>query len=78
MVMLGKIVPGKIDITYSDYQHAVSVYNDFGCPKLGDYHDVYLKTDVLLLADIFEKFRSVCIYVYRLDPSHYYSALNLS
>ena len=69
---------GKIDITYSDYQHAVSVYNDFGCQNLGDYHDVYLKIDVLLLADIFQKFRSVCLNVYRLDPSHFYSAPNLS
>ena len=59
---------GKIDITYSDYQHAICVYNDFGCQNLGDYHDVYLKTDVLLLADIFGKFRSFCLNVYRLDP----------
>ena len=69
---------GKIDIAYFDYRHAVSVYNDFGCQNLGDYHDVYLKTDVLLLADIFEKFRSVCLNVYKLDPSHFFSAPNLS
>ena len=69
---------GKIDITYSDYQHAISVYNDFCCQNLGDYHDIYLKTDVLLLTDSFEKFRSVCVNVYKLDPSHFYSAPTLS
>ena len=62
---------GKIDITYSDYQHAVSVYIDFACQNLGDNNGVYLETDVLLLADIFEKFSSVCLNLYRLDPSHF-------
>ena len=38
----------------------------------GDYHDVYLKTDVLLLADIFENFRDLCLTYYRLDPVHYF------
>ena len=69
---------GKIDITFADYQHAVDVYRDFSCNNLGDYHDIYLKTDVLILADIFEKFRSVCLSVYKLDPTHFYSAPNLS
>ena len=69
---------GKIDITFSDYQHAVSVYNDFGCQNLGDYHNLHLKTDVLLLAGIFEKIRSVCLNVYKLDSSHFYSAPNVS
>ena len=50
----------------------------FGCRNLGDYHDIYLKTDVLLLADIFEKLRNVCLKVYTLDPSHFYSAPNLT
>ena len=69
---------GKIDITFADYQHAVDVYREFSCNNLGDYHDIYLKTDVLILADIFEKFRSVCLSVYKLDPTHFYSAPNLS
>ena len=68
---------GKIDNTLQDYQHALDIYNKFGCTNLGDYHDVYLKTDVLLLADILEKFRSVCLSVYQLDPAHFYSAPNL-
>ena len=38
----------------------------------GDYHDIYLKSDVLLLADIFENFRDLCLSYYKLDPVHYY------
>ena len=69
---------GKVDITLQDYQHAPEIYKKLGCTNLGDYHDVYLKTDVLLLADIFEKFRSVCLSVYQLDSAHFYSAPILS
>ena len=68
----------KVDITFQDYQHALDIYRKFGCTNLGDYNDVYLKTDVLLLTDKFEKFRSVCLSVYQLDPGHFYSAPNLS
>ena len=45
---------------------------------LGDYHDLYLKTDVLLLADVFEKFIKTCLNYYGLDPCHYFSASGLS
>ena len=51
---------------------------DFRCEKLGDYHDVYLKSDVLQLADVFENFRSVCLENCSLDPAHYYTAPDLS
>ena len=40
---------------------------------MGEYHDLYLKTDVLLLADVFENFRSNAIEAYKLDPAHYYT-----
>lgn len=69
---------GKIDITEADYTSALEVYNLFQCGNLGDYHDVYLKTDVLILTDVFEKFRQVCMEVYQLDPVHFFSAPNLS
>ena len=45
---------------------------------LGDYHDLYLKTDVLLLADVFEKFIKTCLNYYGIDPCHYFSASRLS
>ena len=45
---------------------------------LGEYHDLYLKTDVLLLCDVFEKFINVCLMDYGLDPCHYYSSPGLS
>ena len=50
----------------------------FEMKTIGDYHDLYLKTDALLLADIFEKFITVCIEYYGLDPYHYFSSPGLS
>ena len=46
--------------------------------NMGDYHDVYLKADVLLLADVFENFRKTCLEYYKLDPAHYFTAPGLS
>jgi len=65
-------------ITDDEYAHAQKVWETFGCQTMGDYHDVYLTTDVLLLADVFENFRKVCQGKYGLDPAHYYSAPGLS
>ena len=45
---------------------------------VGDYHNLYLKTDVLLLTDVFEKFRNTCLEYYGLDPCHYFSCPGLS
>ena len=58
-------------ITDDDYQHAQAVWDTFGCTTLGDYHDIYLETDVLLLADVFENFRRTALSNYNLDPAHY-------
>ena len=65
-------------ITDEEYAHAQEVWKKFGCRNLGDYHDLYVITDVLLLADVFENFRKICKDKYGLDPAHYYSAPGLS
>ena len=65
-------------ITDEEYAHAKQVWETFGCRNLGDYHDLYVATDTLPLADVFENFRKVCQEKYGLDPAHYYSAPGLS
>lgn len=65
-------------ISQEDYEHAQNVWQTFGCQNLGDYHDLYLRTDVLLLADVFENFRTTCLNQYELDPAHYYTSPGLS
>ena len=60
-------------ISDSDYQHAQEVWTTFNCQTIGDYHDLYLQTDVLLLADVFENFRRTALSTYKLDPAHYYT-----
>ena len=45
---------------------------------MGDYHDLYLKSDILLLADVFKNFRKTCLQYYKLDPCHYFTSPGLS
>jgi len=65
-------------ITDEEYAHAQEVWATFGCQTMGDYHDLYVATDVVLLADVFENFRKVCQEKCGLNPAHYYSAPGLS
>ena len=65
-------------ITDEEHEHAQEVWAAFGCRTMGDYHDLYVTTDVMLLADVFENFRQVCQEKYGLDPAHYDSAPGLS
>ena len=67
-----------IDISEDDYRHAQKVWDALKIRNLGEYHDLYLKTDALLLADVFENFRKTCLNHYRLDPSHYMTSPGLS
>ena len=66
------------DITDDDYQHAINVWNTFKCKTIRDYHDLYLKSDVLLLSDVFENFRKTRLHHYNLDPAHYYTSPGLA
>ena len=65
-------------ITDEEYAHAQTVWDTFECKTLGDYHDLYVKTDVALLADVFENFRNLCQGQYGLDPAHYHTSPGLS
>ena len=61
------------DITDADYMHAKRVCKDFKIKNLGEYNDLYLRSDTLLLADIFENFRKICLKTYDLDPVKFLS-----
>ena len=64
-------------ISDKDYLHAQKWFEEF-CTDISDYHDLYVQTDTLLLADVFEKFRDICIEIHGLDPSHFLSAPGLA
>ena len=60
------------DISDIDYRHANNVFKRFKLEILGDYHDLYVQSDTLLLTDVFNNFRDMCIKEYELDPAHFY------
>ena len=61
-----------------DYEKAKNIWNTFKIKTVGEYHDLNLKTDVLLLADVFEKFINTCLNSYGLDPCYYFTSPGLS
>ena len=65
-------------ITDEDYDHAQKVWDAFNCKTMKDYHDLYLKTDVLLLADVMTEFRKTCKKAYGLEAFHYYTSPGLA
>ena len=66
------------DISDKDYTHAQKVWDVFKIKNLGEYHDLYVQTDTLLLADVFENFRNMCLNIYELDPVCFVSAPGLA
>ena len=61
-----------MDITDKDYVHAQKLWEVFGIKNLGEYHDLYVQSDILVLADVFESFRDMCIEIYELDPCSFF------
>ena len=61
-----------------DYRHGNNVFKRFKLKNLGGYHDLYVQSDTLLLADVFENLRNTCIKVYELDPAHFLSLPGLT
>ena len=66
------------DVTDADYRHAKGVCKDFNIKKLGEYHDLYLKSYTLLLADVFQNFRKMCSNIYHLAPAKFLSVSELA
>ena len=65
-------------ITKTDYKHVWNVWKTFNMKNFKDYHELYNITDVLLLADVFENFRDLCLKIYKLDPVYYFTAPGLA
>ena len=66
------------DISDEDYSHAQDVWNTLRMKNMGEYHDLYLKSDILLLTGVFQNFRETCLTYYELDPPHYVSSPGLA
>ena len=66
------------DISNIDYRHANNVFKVFKLENLGDYHDLYVQSETLLLADVFNNFRDMCLKEYELDPAHFLSLPGLA
>ena len=65
-------------ITDEDYTHSQKIFEGLKLKNLGEYHDLYIQSDTLLLGDVFENFRNKSIEIYELDPAHFLSAPQLA
>ena len=65
-------------VSDEDFAHAQKVWKEFDCKNMGDFHDLYLLSDVLLLADVMESFRKLCEKHYELDPAHFFTTPGLA
>ena len=68
----------ELSMNNIDYAHVQEVWKVFKTKNLGEYDDLYVKGDTLLLADVFENFRDKCIEIYKLEPAHFVSASGLA
>ena len=66
------------EITDADYPHVKRVCEDFQVRNFGDYHDLYVQSDTLLLDDVFENFQNMCLEIYKLDSAHFLFAPGLA
>ena len=66
------------DISDEDRAHVQKVWDVFEIKNCGEYHDLYVQSDTLLLADVFENFRNKCLEIYELDPTYFASAPGLA
>ena len=66
------------DISEIGYRHALKVFNKFNIKNLGEYHDLYVQSDTILLADVFESFRILCLNTYKTDPAYFLSLTGLA
>ena len=66
------------DISDLDYNHAKRFCKDFEIKNFGEYHELHLKSDALLLVDVFEHIRKICLKIYHLDPVKFLSAPKLA
>ena len=66
------------NITNSDYRHSQRVFKTFNNKNVGDYYDLYVQSDVLLLADVFENFRNQCLKTYDLDAANFLTLPSLT
>ena len=66
------------DTTDADYAYTKRVCKDLEIKNLGEYHDLYVQSDKLLLADVFENFRNMCLEIYELDPANFFPVPGLA
>ena len=66
------------DISDEDYEHLQRVWKVLDMKNLGEYHNLYLKTDVILLSNVVEAFKDTCLQHYKLDPAHFYTSPGLA
>ena len=64
------------DITDADYAHAKRVFKDFEIKKIGEYHDLYVQSNTLLLAGVFDNFRNICLEIYEIDLQNFFQLLD--